>query len=255
MNIKLHTPKSLKMGSGMSSLKQFLLSLFATTVSIALTFGTAAIIDYNKKQSEKREIVMMVMYDMYTTLKAAEKADSNIHRAMDIQLRIAQDTSQYQSLKYQLVIKMPRLDYTETTERIFSSSIESINTVGNVLFTENVADFYRLRQQYKTMICDSIEAELRKTPIFYSIKEAIGIEYSYYGIASIGILGDMQHLFAECKQMMDVTDKELEAYQKQREQIKKALPEDEKRKDSIKQNIIEFQKKMYEANKQLKLEE
>lgn len=238
----------------MSSWRQFLLSLLATTVSIALTFGTAAIIDYNKKQSEKREIVMIVMYDMYTTLKAAEKADSNIHRAMDIQLRIAQDTSQYQSLKFQL-IKMPRLDYTETTERIFSSSIESINTVGNVLFTENVADFYRLRQQYKTMICDSIEAELRKTSIFYSIKEAIGIEYFYYGIASIDILGDMQHLFAECKQMMDVTDKELEAYQKQREQIKKALPEDEKRKDSIKQNIIEFQKKMLEANKQLKLEE
>ncbi|MCR5579900.1 MAG: hypothetical protein K6F74_11970 [Prevotella sp.] len=92
MNVKLHTPKSLKTGSGMSSWRQFLLSLFATTVSIALTFGTAAIIDYNKKQSEKREIVMMVMYDMYTTLKAAEKADSNIHRAMDIQLRIAQDT-------------------------------------------------------------------------------------------------------------------------------------------------------------------
>ena len=47
----------------MSSSKQFLLSLFATTVSIALTFGTAAIIDYNKKQREKREIVMMVMYE------------------------------------------------------------------------------------------------------------------------------------------------------------------------------------------------
>ena len=60
MNIKLHTPKSLKAGSGMSSLKQFLLSLLATIVSIALTFGTAAIIDYNKKQKEKREIVMMV---------------------------------------------------------------------------------------------------------------------------------------------------------------------------------------------------
>ena len=44
----------------MSSLKQFLLSLLATIVSIALTFGTAAIIDYNKKQKEKREIVMMV---------------------------------------------------------------------------------------------------------------------------------------------------------------------------------------------------
>jgi hypothetical protein len=30
-------------------------------VSIALTLGTAAIIDYNKKQKEKREIVMMVI--------------------------------------------------------------------------------------------------------------------------------------------------------------------------------------------------
>ena len=53
MNIKLHTPKSLKAGSGMATLKQFLLSLIATTVSIVLTFGTAAIIDNNKKQKEK----------------------------------------------------------------------------------------------------------------------------------------------------------------------------------------------------------
>lgn len=42
MNVKLHTPKSLKSGSGMSSLKQLLLSLIATTISIVLTFGTAA---------------------------------------------------------------------------------------------------------------------------------------------------------------------------------------------------------------------
>lgn len=255
MNIKLHTPKSLKMGSGMSSLKQFLLSVVATSISIALTFGTAAIIDNKKKQGEKREIVMMVMYDMYTSLESIEKSDSMIRQSMEIQRQLAEDTTLFEKLRYQMAHLMPKVEYTETTERIFSSSIESINTVGNVLFTENVADFYRIRQQYKTMICDSIEAELRKTPIFYSIKEAIGIEYSYYGIASIDILGDMQHLFAECKQMMDVTDKELEAYQKQREQIKKALPEDEKRKDSIKQNIIEFQKKMYEVNKQLKLEE
>lgn len=36
----------------MGTLKQFLLSLIATTVSIVLTFGTAAIIDNNKKQKE-----------------------------------------------------------------------------------------------------------------------------------------------------------------------------------------------------------
>ena len=73
------------MGSGMSSLKQFLLSLFATTVSIALTFGTAAIIDYNKKQKENREIVMMVMYDMYNSLESITKATYEAyHAALDI---------------------------------------------------------------------------------------------------------------------------------------------------------------------------
>ena len=48
--------------------KHFLLSLLATTISIALTFGTAAVIDHNKEQNEKREIVMMVMFDMYNSM-------------------------------------------------------------------------------------------------------------------------------------------------------------------------------------------
>ena len=64
----------------MSSMKQFLLSILATTVSIALTFGTAAIIDHNKKQKEKREIVMMVMYDMYNSLKSIEKTPLSASR-------------------------------------------------------------------------------------------------------------------------------------------------------------------------------
>ena len=146
MNIKLHTPKSLKTGSGMASMKQFLLSLFATSVSIALTFGTAALIDYKKKQSEKREIVMMVMYDMYNSLQSIEKADSTILLAMDLQLQIAEDTSKFEALRYNLARLLPKAEYTETTERIFSSSIETINTVGNVLFTENVAAFYQMRK-------------------------------------------------------------------------------------------------------------
>ena len=145
MNIKLHTPKSLKAGSGMSSKKQFLLSLLATTVSIALTFGTAAIVDYNKKQREKREIVMMVMYDMYNSLQSIENADSLIRQSMDIQRQIAEDPTLFDTFRYQIAALTPRADFTETTERIFSSSIETINTVGNVLFTENVAEFYQMR--------------------------------------------------------------------------------------------------------------
>lgn len=56
MNVKLHTPKTLKAGSGLSSAKQFLLSIVATSISIALTFGTAAFLDHKKKESAKKEM-------------------------------------------------------------------------------------------------------------------------------------------------------------------------------------------------------
>lgn len=73
INVKLHTPKTLKAGSGMSSAKQFMLSIIATTVSIVLTFGTAAIIDNHKKKAARKEMVMMVIRER---LKYRENIDS-----------------------------------------------------------------------------------------------------------------------------------------------------------------------------------
>ena len=253
MNIKLHTPKSLKTGSGMSSMKQFLLSLLATTVSIALTFGTAAIIDYNKKQSEKREIVMMVMYDMCNSLSTIEKADSSIHKLMEIQLQIAEDPTKFDAFKFKMAQLMPVVTYTETTERIFSSSIETINTVGNVLFTENVADFYQNRQLYKTSVCDSVLNEIPRNNVISTLKGTLDFNFSFYAILSRGILNDMQRQYAQSKQMMEVTDEEIEAYRKQRKQIDKSLPEKEAV-DSIINNIIQLQSKIDESKAKLKLE-
>ena len=254
MNIKLHTPKSLKTGSGMASMKQFLLSLFATSVSIALTFGTAAIIDYKKKQSEKREIVMMVMYDMYNSLKSIEKADSTIRQAMDMQLLIAEDTTKFETLRYKFTQLMPKAEYTETTERIFSSSIETINTVGNVLFTENVAEFYQNRQLYKTSICDSIANDIACSQPFFSLKNSLDFEYSFYAIVSSGMMKDMKRKYAQCKQMMEVSDEEIEAYREKREQIDKGISNGDEATDSIMNEIMQQQKTIDESKAKLNLE-
>ena len=254
MNIKLHTPKSLKTGSGMASLKQFLLSLFATSVSIALTFGTAAIIDYNAKQKSKREIVMMVMYDMYNSLQSIQKADSTIQQAMDLQLQIAEDTTKFETQRYIFAQLMPKAEYTETTERIFSSSIETINTVGNVLFTENVAEFYQNRQLYKTSICDSIANDIARSQPFFSLKNSLDFEYSFYAIVSSGMMKDMKRKYAQCKQMMEVSDEEIEAYREKREQIEKGISNGDEATDSIMNEIMQQQKTIDESKAKLNLE-
>ena len=239
----------------MSSMKQFLLSLLATTVSIALTFGTAAIVDHNKKQREKREIVMMVMYDMYNSLMSIENADSLIRQSMAIQRQIAEDPTLFDdTFRFQIATLTPRTDFTETTERIFSSSIETINTVGNVLFTENVAEFYQMRHLYKTMVCDSIANEIILRAPSTSLKNALDFSYSYFALLSREMLKSAQQLYAQCKQMMKVSDEEIEAYRKEREQIEKDMSEEDEDSDSIYNEIIQLQKSINESKEKLKLE-
>ena len=254
MNIKLHTPKSLKTGSGMGSLKQFLLSLLATSVSIALTFGTAAIIDHNAKQKSKREIVMMVMYDMYTSLNSIEKADSMIRQSMELQRQIAEDTTQFNKLRFEMASVLLSGDYTETIEHIFSSNIETINTVGNVLFTENVAKFYQNRMMYKTMICDSLSNEVNQDKPFTTIKGTLDYQYLIYALMSNAILKDMLHLYALCKRMMEITDEEIDAYRKEREQIEKGMSDNNGVRDSIYNEIMQLQKTIDESKAKLKLQ-
>ena len=254
MSNKLHVSENLEKSGGKSSLKQFLLSLFATSVSIALTFGTAAIIDYKAKQKSKREIVMMVMYDMYNSLQSIQKADSTIQQAMDMQLQIAEDTSKFETLRYKFAQLIPKAEYTETTERIFSSSIETINTVGNVLFTENVAEFYQMRKLYKTSVCDSIANDIARRQPFFSLKNSLDFEYSFHAFVSSGMLKDMQLKYAQCKQMMEVTDADIDTYREQREQIDKGMKDDDASGDSLVNRFIEIQSTIEAAKEKLKSE-
>jgi hypothetical protein len=244
------------MGSGMSSLKQFLLSLFATSVSIALTFGTAAIIDYNAKQKAKREIVMMVMYDMHNTLLSMEENDSLFHEAMLYQKRLAENPAEYDIINTAITMArfIPPVDYTETTERIFSTSIETINTVGNVLFTENVAEFYQARATYKTLVCDSIMNTLKAESLFTTLQGVINFDFSEYALIGNVIKASMQPLFDQCKQMMDVSDKEIEAYRIERQKIKKELPVDNETKLKHHEEFLRLQKETDAAKKNLKIE-
>ena len=160
MNIKLHTPKSLKMGSGLSTLKQFLMSIVATSISIALTFGTAHVVDNYKKQKDKREMVMMLMYDMDQTMEAVNDCESEILAFYEAQVSLLANPDQFMAKQYDLYAHIPEFNYTQTTENIFKSSIETISTISNVLFVESVSEFYNLRQKFKSRVVDYMNEQL-----------------------------------------------------------------------------------------------
>lgn len=244
--------KRLSLSRHSGTLKHFVLSLLATTISIALTFGTAAIIDHRKKQAEKHEIVMMVMFDMSNSLQTIAECDSMLHQALAYQLQIAEDSSRFEELRFNLVHALPNPKFTETTEHIFSSNIETINTVGNALFTENVAEFYLARKEYKEAVCDSLRSEFVQFKPFASLASLLDFDYNVATMMSVQFLLDMQGLFAQCKQMMDVTDEQIAAYRKARLKMEESRSDHAASLDSLYKELMQKQEQINAARERMR---
>ena len=60
---------------GLSSfMEKFIISILGTTISIALTFGTTALINNHKKTIAKRQTAMLVIHDINNTIKLLENS-------------------------------------------------------------------------------------------------------------------------------------------------------------------------------------
>lgn len=253
MNVKLHTPSTLKAGSGLASSKQFILSIFATTISIVLTFGTAGIIDYNKKQSAKKEMVKMIIYDFDKTIEQVEKIDTALFDAMRKQHEIALHPEYYDSLRFILkpIVEVMYMEFPETTEKIFSTSIETFNTIGDVNFVNEVSSFYMTRHKYKELMLDQLSEDLEKNPVAQSLESLLEISFPDYAYFSWYFLRDMKKYRDDCMKMMKVSEKEMSEFSK-RQMVKTDTQEH----DSINLKMMqEYEKSidaLYQAREKLK---
>ena len=154
MNEKVKNTKELS-----ETVKQFLLTLLATTISIILTFGTNAWREQRMKEEAKREMVLMILYDLSNSVELMEAVDSTLRAGFEQQVAVAKNPKLFEDDPFLFIKYYPQFDYTETVEHIFSTNIETINTLGNVLFTENVSELYQLRRKYKEEIKDEFLKE------------------------------------------------------------------------------------------------
>ena len=204
-----------------TSMHNFLGTLVATTVSIVLTFGTTAIIDRKKQKAEKREMVMMVMYDMRESLKEIKVCDEGIKSFFDTQMDIIAHPQEFHSgfsgKLGILAASMPSLAYSATTENIFRSNVETIQTIGNILFVETVSLFYDSRVLYKSVVSDPFLEDAKKA--FSSYEDLCDFDASGYPFYSFALISRMEEYLEQCKLMMKVSDKELDVFSTQREKL------------------------------------
>lgn len=202
------------------ALSDFLMTLAATTVSIVLTFGTTAIVDHKKKSNAKREMVLMVMYDMRESLTEMEECDSEIREFFDTQVEAVAHPKEFEEYYGQLAVHIPILSYTTTTETIFRSNVETIQTIGNILFVETVSSFYDLRERYNREVAGVFAEQAQKAIGGYG--SLYVFEADLYPFTSSAYIRNMKEALEQCKLMMKVTDKDLDVFSIQQKKIREA---------------------------------
>lgn len=206
----------------LSTWKKFLMSLLATTVSIVLTFGTTAIIDRKKQNAEKREMVLMVMYDMRESLLECEQCQVNLRAFCDAQVDLVAHPEKFVANSVELLMHLPLLNYTTTTENIFKSNIETIRTIGNILFVETVSAFYDERDKYsKEAVVKFLDEGPSATNHYENLAAFNAPHYLYMGDL---IYTSMKRDFEACKALMKVTEEDLDVFSRERKRVEESIP-------------------------------
>lgn len=211
----------MKVLKGISPGKEFLMTLLATTVSIVLTFGTTAIVDRKKQRAEKREMVLMVMYDMRESLKECEQCQNSMRDYCDLQVDLVAHPEQFADRSIELVAHYPLLSYTTTTENIFKSNVETISTIGNILFVETVSAFYNERDNYSKNVVTVFQEEGPGYPARY--EDLAAFEAPRYLYRGDLFYQAMKRDFDECKALMKVSEEDLDVFSKERKRVEESF--------------------------------
>ena len=233
-----------------SGTKQFLLTLLATTFSIILTFGTSAIIDRRHKEAAKKEMVMMIIYDFDKTIEQVQYVDSVFRQAFKAQQDAILHPEHFNSYysTFMTSVQLTYTEFSETTEMVFSSNIETFNTLGNVNFIHEVSAFYNLRRFYQENVMDEFKNEVYGSGIAQSLENLIKVSFPDHYINNLDCLINLKKIRNRCVQMMKVSEEELKEFSRLRSVVEDEVSEEDERiHEQAVQEFIEAEKVLIEA--------
>lgn len=227
-------------------LRDVVMSVIGTTISIALTFGTAEMKNAQKKQQDGRRTVMMVVHDMDESVKAIRDLstleETNREVALFAMSKIdSLDTLPGDTLTtlLQYMQEGTPFDIDNTNEKIFQSSQDTWKNIENKSVIDLIQEFYRHRRAtieeintnflFKAPITKEKEYELLlSTPDHYIhsgnadklLKNTLqGDEMDLFLKYSTSrqkyfsdVADNWQRISDQCKFMMSITDDEMTAY-------------------------------------------
>ena len=240
MNVKFRMPKFGQMLSGKSMLRELLMTTLGTTISIVLTFGTAAWMDQRQKEKNRRQAVLMVISDFYAYRIALQtyydqcfmKWKSEIEELNSIPRDSMMHLTDEEIQKYWYALSQKNhVPRDKTAENIFTSDISTWRDVENFRFIKQVGSGYQLINTIEETIKKEMDdrgatnryffanyGEMDGASAFvtyYELKEVQHCSFEYRVTFCPSIEYYIEHLKTiedECMNMMNVSDKELDEF-------------------------------------------
>lgn len=201
MNVKFRMPKLGRDMTVKGGIKELLMTFLGTTISIVLTFGTAAWIEKKEAEESRRLLAMTIVSDIDQSLEVINNRLKyedecrgisyylmwNCHRLEEIG-----SDSITAFLNYVLGSGFPReLEMETSNEHIFNSSQDSWRTLSDKKFLKNVQDFYNAR---------SYMEQQRKESVYF--KKPVSNEEEYSLIMESDDMKSDEAVLATCRRLL-----------------------------------------------------
>lgn len=165
MNVKVKMPQPSRIKKG-SWVKELLLSVVATTISIALTFGTAGWLEKRRQKENRKEVAILIVNDLRsysdnmkgtdtTSLIPKREAFARLAEMPDDSIRMlnAEEAMPY----FAALLQDFFVFRDKSVERVYSSSISTFRDLGSFEFIRWIGACYI----YVNEIEDQIEMQRR----------------------------------------------------------------------------------------------
>ena len=238
----LDVSETLTKGNGNNFWKGLLRTVLGITISIILTFGTNALIQWHRKAKDRKMTAMMVIGNIETFANKLEENADRMGRNDTLAtylLAIPEDSLDLfdqNQLLYCInnVTAYYTLDYDNSAERIFSNSIDTWKNLSNFEFIKNVGQCFADIQSIETIYdeffstTDRVRQRMMQNLEAYpgiSIASKVLHDAEYRShLTQIHSQGEYYHYLAEYlrwrnaknMELMDVTKEELNRFIEER---------------------------------------
>lgn len=195
------------------SLNDFFKMFLATTTSIVLTFGTSALLERREKKQAQKQMCMMILHDIDESIVQLRQSAEKFDQMYEMQQQFREHPAHWEDASQRMAFGqlLPMVNFNESFEKIFTSSPDIWNTLGNAEFIDKVNQCYLQRQYFKDIVLKEVNV-LHEGVFFAPLEDVLGADITEWALMSKIFAADLEQTNEYNKQLMGISDEDMKAF-------------------------------------------